>query len=88
MCSGSGRDRSMDRSARGASNQAINYVSWLDGKSYDLGKAWWSPHAWAGRVGMLGMDALSTFVGIAILGMMLVVVKRLAARQGAESAAV
>jgi hypothetical protein len=62
-----------------ASNQAINYVTWLDGKSYDWGKSWWAPHAWAGRAGMLGMDALSTFVGIAVLGVMMVVVKRLGA---------
>ena len=48
-----------------ASNQAINYVTWLDGKSYDWGKAIWAGRAWAGRTGMLGMDALSTFVGIA-----------------------
>ncbi len=66
-----------------ASNQAINYVTWLDGKSYDLGKAWWAPHAWAGRAGMLGMDALSTFVGILVLGVMMVVVKRLGAEKEA-----
>ena len=66
-----------------ASNQAINYVTWLDGKAYDVGKRWWSPHAWAGRAGMLGMDALSTFVGIAILGVMMVVVKRMGAEEDA-----
>jgi MFS family permease len=60
-----------------ASNQAINYVTWLDGKSYDWGKALWAGKAWAGRTGMLGMDALSTFVGIAVLGVMMVVVRRL-----------
>jgi MFS family permease len=66
-----------------ASNQAINYVTWLDGKSYDWGKAWWAPHAWGGRAGMLGMDALSTFAGIAVLGLMMLLVKRLGTERGA-----
>jgi MFS family permease len=66
-----------------ASNQAINYVTWLDGRSYDLGKSWWSPHPWAGRIGMLGMDVASTFVGIAVLGAMMFVVKRLPTEKGA-----
>jgi len=70
-----------------ASNQAINYVTWLDGKSYDWGKALWAPHAWAGRTGMLGMDAASTFVGIAVLGVMMVVVKRMGSEKTASEAA-
>jgi PAT family beta-lactamase induction signal transducer AmpG len=60
-----------------ASNQAINYTAWLDGKAYDWGKAHWAAHAWGGRTGMLGMDAGTTFVGIAVLGVMMLVVKKL-----------
>ncbi len=71
-----------------ASNQANSYVTWLDGQSYDWGKALWAPHAWAGRTGMLGMDAASTFVGIAILGVMMVVVKKLGTAKGEAVAAV
>jgi PAT family beta-lactamase induction signal transducer AmpG len=68
-----------------ASNQAINYVTWLDGKAYDVGKGWWRTHAWGGRVGMLGMDALSTFVGIGVLGAMMMLVKRLGVEKGAQT---
>jgi MFS family permease len=64
-----------------ASNLAISYVTWLDGASYEGLKRAWPSHASAGRVGMLGADALATFVGIAVLGLMLVLVKRLNARQ-------
>jgi MFS transporter, PAT family, beta-lactamase induction signal transducer AmpG len=66
-----------------AANVAITYVTWLDGKSYDWGKELWAPHAWAGRAGMLGMDAASTFVGTAVLGVMLLVVRKLGAAPAA-----
>lgn len=71
-----------------ASNQAINYVTWLDGKSYDWGKVLWAGHAWAGRAGMLGMDAASTFAGIAVLGVMMVVVRKLGVERGDPAAVV
>jgi hypothetical protein len=51
----------------GASNFAVTYVTWLDGWSYERVKALLPANPSAGRIGMLGMDALSTFVGIAIL---------------------
>jgi len=51
----------------GAGNLATSYVTWLDGWSYDRCKAWFPAHEGAARAGMLGMDALSTFVGIAAL---------------------
>jgi MFS family permease len=52
----------------GAANLAAAYVTSLDGWSYDRARAWLPGRAWAGRSGMLAMDALSTFVGIALLG--------------------
>lgn len=60
-----------------ASNLAISYVTWLDGKGYDAAKLAWPNHAWAGRIGMLGADALSTFFGIGILALMLLATKRM-----------
>ena len=60
-----------------ASNQATTYVAWLDTEAYDWAKIHWAAHEWGGRAGMLGMDAGSTFVGIAILGVMMVVVRKL-----------
>jgi PAT family beta-lactamase induction signal transducer AmpG len=60
----------------GASNFAVTYMTWLDGWSYDRMKALWPSTPWAARVGMLGMDALSTFVGIAILWAMFSYVRR------------
>ena len=51
----------------GASNFAISYVTWLDGWGYDRMKALLPHSAAAARNGMLGMDALSTFAGIALL---------------------
>jgi MFS transporter, PAT family, beta-lactamase induction signal transducer AmpG len=60
-----------------ASNLAISYVTWLDGAGYEGAKRLWPSSARAGRAGMLGTDALATFVGIAVLGAMVVVVKRL-----------
>jgi PAT family beta-lactamase induction signal transducer AmpG len=60
----------------GASNFAVTYMTWLDGWSYDRMKALWPSTPWAARVGMLGMDALSTFVGIAILWAMSSYVRR------------
>ncbi|HEX4447916.1 MAG TPA: MFS transporter [Polyangiaceae bacterium] len=62
----------------GASNLAASYVTYLDGWGYDrlktLAPTWGS----AGRVGMLGMDALTTFVGLAVLGAMTLYVRRAA----------
>jgi predicted MFS family arabinose efflux permease len=51
----------------GASNFAISYVTWLDGWGYDRMKALLPHSAAAARNGMLGMDALATFAGIALL---------------------
>jgi MFS family permease len=51
----------------GAANLAAAYVTSLDGWGYDRARAWLPGRAWAGRSGMLGMDALTTFVGIAVL---------------------
>jgi PAT family beta-lactamase induction signal transducer AmpG len=65
----------------GASNLAISYVTWLDGAGYDAAQKHWSGRAWAGRAGMLGTDALSTFVGIGILVVMLLVVRRMKAEK-------
>ena len=62
-----------------ASNLAISYVTWLDGAGYEGLKRVWPGYVGAGRVGMLGTDALATFVGISVLGLMLVVVKRMKA---------
>jgi len=68
-----------------ASNLAISYVTWLDGKGYDAAKNVWPNHAWAGRVGMLGVDAASTLFGIAVLALMLVMVKRMNAQSRNQS---
>lgn len=59
----------------GASNQAISYVTWLDGKGY----------AWGGRVGLLSVDAAATFAGLAVLGVMLFLLRRLSASRGVET---
>lgn len=71
----------------GASNMAITYVLWFDGASYDWAKKLAPDSAWAPRAGMLGMDALMSFVGIGALGLMLAVVRRRRAREAAEAAA-
>lgn len=60
----------------GASNFAITYVTWLDGYSYDRAHARFPNWPSAGRSAMLGMDALSTFVGIALLWLVMVKVRR------------
>jgi predicted MFS family arabinose efflux permease len=64
----------------GASNLAISYVTWLDGEGYDAARRVWPDYVGAGRIGMLGTDALSTFFGIAVLGLMLLAVKRMNAK--------
>jgi PAT family beta-lactamase induction signal transducer AmpG len=64
----------------GASNLAVTYVTWLDGWSYERMKALFPANRSAGRVGMLGMDALSTFAGIAFLWAMVAYVRRNHAR--------
>jgi hypothetical protein len=64
----------------GASNLGAAYVTWLDGFGYDRAKALAPGWASAGRVGMLAMDALATFVGLAILGLMTLYVRRTAPR--------
>ena len=53
----------------GVSNQAISYVTWLDGKGYDWGKAASHGSSWGGRVGVLGTDVAATVVGAAVLGL-------------------
>ncbi len=55
----------------GASNLSAMYVTWLDGWAYDRSKALWPGRASSGTSGMLGMDALATFVGIAMLSLVL-----------------
>ena len=64
----------------GASNMAMTYVTWFDGASYDWAKKLAPDSTWAPRAGMLGMDALSSFAGIALLWAMLVYVRRARAR--------
>jgi hypothetical protein len=59
----------------GVSNLPISYVAWLDGAAYDWAVTW-TGHPTAGRLGMCGMDALSSFVGIAVLVGMIVAVRR------------
>jgi PAT family beta-lactamase induction signal transducer AmpG len=60
----------------GASNLAASYVTWFDGFGYDRAKALAPGWASAGRVGMLAMDALATFVGLAVLAGMTFYVRR------------
>ena len=60
----------------GASNLAISYVTWFDGWGYDRMKALMPERAWAPRAGMLGMDALSTFVGIGMLSLVMLGLRR------------
>jgi predicted MFS family arabinose efflux permease len=71
----------------GASNMAITYVTWFDGASYDWAKKLAPASAWAPRAGMLGMDALMTFVGIGLLGAMMAWVRRMRARDAASGTA-
>jgi PAT family beta-lactamase induction signal transducer AmpG len=61
------------------SNLALSYVTWLDGAGYEVLKQVLPGNPSAGRMGMLGTDALATFAGIALLGVMIVVVKRMKA---------
>jgi MFS family permease len=70
-----------------ASNLAISYVTILDGAGYDAAAKHWGGHAWAGRAGMLGTDALSTFAGIGVLGAMLVLTKRRVASDAGSAGA-
>ncbi len=60
----------------GASNFAISYVTWLDAWGYDQLKALFPRSAAAARNGMLGMDALSTFAGIALLSAITLYLRR------------
>jgi PAT family beta-lactamase induction signal transducer AmpG len=60
----------------GASNLGAAYVGWLDGFAYDRARAFAPGSASAGRSGMLAMDALATFVGLAVLAAMTVHVRR------------
>lgn len=64
----------------GASNFAIAYVTWLDGYGYDRARSAFSGCAGAGRTAMLAIDAISTFVGIALLWLMMVRIRRVRAR--------
>ncbi len=66
----------------GASNLAAAYVTWLDGFGYDRAKALAPRWPSAGRAGMLGMDALTTFVGLAILWATTIYVRRARKREG------
>ena len=69
----------------GASNMAMTYVTWFDGWAYDAARARLPSLASAGASGMLGADALATFVGIAALATMLALLRRGEGRVG-ESA--
>ena len=60
----------------GASNLAASYVTWFDGFGYDRARALAPRWASAGRAGMLGMDALTSIAGLALLGAMTVYVRR------------
>jgi MFS family permease len=60
----------------GASNLAASYVTWFDGYGYDRARALAPRWASAGRAGMLGMDALTSIAGLAVLGAMTVYVRR------------
>jgi MFS family permease len=60
----------------GAGNLAAMYVTWFDGWAYDAARARLPSLASAGASGMLGADALATFVGIGALGAMLVLLRR------------
>jgi MFS transporter, PAT family, beta-lactamase induction signal transducer AmpG len=60
----------------GASNLAATYVTWLDGFGYDRAKAMAPNWPSAGRAGMLAMDALATFAGLAVLGGMTLYIRR------------
>jgi MFS family permease len=60
----------------GASNLAASYVTWFDGWGYDRARALAPSWASAGRVGMLGMDALATVLGLAVLAAMTLYVRR------------
>jgi MFS family permease len=69
----------------GAGNLATSYVTGLDGWSYDHAKAWFPGHEGGGRGAMLGMDALSTFAGIAALAAMVAFARRAGARAPAST---
>ncbi len=71
----------------GASNLAISYVTWLDGAAYDWAARFWPHHLSAGRQGLCGMDAGSTFVGIAVILVMTTMVARWGRRPGSTAAA-
>jgi PAT family beta-lactamase induction signal transducer AmpG len=60
----------------GAANLAPAYVTWFDGWGYERLRALAPGWSSAGRAGMLGMDALMTFLGLAILGAMTLYVRR------------
>jgi MFS family permease len=68
----------------GASNLAASYVTWFDGFGYDRAKALAPGWASAGRVGMLAMDALLTFAGLAVLAAMTLYVRRSTVRPPAS----
>ena len=69
----------------GASNWAITYVTWFDGAAYDWAKKLLPGREWAPRAGMLSMDAVMTFAGIAMLLAMLAYVRRARARDAASA---
>ncbi len=66
----------------GASNLAASYVTWLDGYGYDRARALAPRWASAGRAGMLGMDALATVAGLAILSGITLYVRRARSDRG------
>ncbi len=60
----------------GASNLAAMYVTWFDGWAYDAARERFPTIASAGARGMLGADAIATFAGIAVLGAVLLRLRR------------
>ncbi len=59
-----------------ASNQAISYMTWVDGIGYDFGKKHWAGELWGGRVGLFGADVLGTMIGICVIGAMTLYVRK------------
>jgi hypothetical protein len=59
-----------------ASNQAISYVTVIDGLGSDFGRKRWAHAAWGGRVGLLGTDALATAVGIVVITTVMLTLRR------------
>jgi hypothetical protein len=60
----------------GVSNLAIVYVAALDGFGENWGLRLFASSSKARQIGVLGVDAAATFVGVAILGVMFFYLRR------------